>query len=269
MHIRYTDLEKIVCVCEGMQKRTESTESTSLRTVRAKGFFEKATLHSRSMITLLDRYQTKKVSLDIAALCILSRCIIEIHNASGYLLRTGLTKNESDLRNDLFILNHSSELKIINSGLGIHKRNFIHDHTSILIEKQLEMNPAFQALDASKRNKLLKREYPYQLKNIGAPQGPVSRSTEAAAIKLFSHGIHSFSLSLSPMDGGRDSVSGGTNMAFLASEMALIYLSHIALQYWRIRFRAIKTFSLNEKNLLIDGTSQENLKNWQSEMQNY
>lgn len=194
---------------------------------------------------------------------------MEVHNASAYLLEFGLSKEESELRHQLFQLNHSSDLMKINIGFGIKNNGFgssFHEVTSRLSRNELQNNQIFQSLDEPHRKALLKGKSPYLTARHNGKK-PLPRNIESAAYNLFSHNVHSFSLGLSPMYGGSATPSGGVNMSFLAVELSVIYLSNIALQYWRIRSKAIKTLTQQEKGILNEGASTIHLENWLSNMQ--
>lgn len=251
-----------------MHERALNTTTSSWRAYYASGFFEKATLHGRSISSLVQLFQTKQQSLDIAGICVLSRCILEVHNASSYLLESGLTKEESELRHQLFQLNHSSDLMKINIGFGIKDNGFgssFHENMSRCSRDELQKNQVFQSLNEPHRKALLKGKSPYLTARYKGGH-PLPRNIESAAYNLFSHNVHSLSLGLSPMHGGSSTPSGGGNMSFLAVELAVIYLSNIALKYWRLRTRAVKTLSREEKEILKDGASTVHLENWLSNM---
>lgn len=269
MLIRYSNLDQVVSTCEAMHERASNATMSSWRAYYARGFFEKAMLHGRSISSLIHLFQTKKQALDIAGICVLSRCILEVHNASSYLLELGLSKEESELRYLLFQLNHTSDLMKINIGLGIKEYGFgsaFNEAVSRSSRDELQNNQVFQSLDEPHRKALLKGKSPYLTARYTGEK-PLPRNIESAAYNLFSHNVHSFSLGLHPMHGGSNTPLGGPNMSFLAVELAVIYLSNIALKYWRLRSRAIKTLTQQEKDILNEGASTRHLENWLSNMQ--
>lgn len=269
MQIRVANLNQVVQTCEAMRKRSLHVHTSSWRTYCAKGYFEKATFHGRSIVTLMEMFRSNKQPLDIAGVCVLSRCILEVHNAAAYLLEFGLSKAESELRYYLFRLNRSSDLKKINNGFGIKDIDDRNSFNAVAIERlhhELHSNPIFQALDEPHRKSLLKGKYPY-LSARYTGKKPVPRSIESAAYNLFSHNVHSFSLGLSPMYEECATPAGGANRRFLAIELATIYMSNIALLYWRLRSKAIKTLTDEERDALIKGASTAYLENWLSNLQ--
>ena len=242
---------------------------SSWRVYYARGFFEKATLHGRSIVSLIDLFKSKKQPLDIAGVCVLSRCILEVHNAAAYLLELGLSKDEAELRHQLFRLNHSLDLRKINVGFGIEdndNRNPFNEALLGCLENELQSNPIFQSLNEAHRKSLLKGKSPYLAARYTGNK-PLPHNVESAAYNLFSHNVHSFSLGLSPMHGGSASPASGINLSFLAVELATIYLSNLALRYWRLRSKAIKTLNPEEKEILKKGVSTIYLEEWLSNMQ--
>lgn len=268
MLIRGTDLNRVVDICATMRKRAQGSGSSSWRGYYAEGFFDKATLHGQSMCLLLNTYKEGRSELDIGGLCALSRCILEIHNASSYLFEPGLSKKEAELRHQLFLLNHATDLKKISAGFGISEsddRMFMQEHSRRWSEDELLKNPIFQALDEPHRKMLLKGKSPYLTARYGGKK-PLPKPIESAAYNLFSHSVHSFSLGLSPMTGGQHTPAGGVHMVYLAVEFALIHLGAIALRYWGLRSRAVKKLSIEEKRVLQDAASADVLEKWLSNM---
>lgn len=266
MLIRCSQLEEAVLVCEAIRERASRASFSSWRAYYAAGFFDKATLHGRSLVSLVNMYKKRAYPLDISGICVLSRCILEVHNASAYLLEPGLTKGESELRFQLFRLNHSVDLRRINKGLGINEsddRNSFNDVALWWSEDELQKNSTFLSLDEPHRKALLKGRSPYLTARY-AGKKPIPHAIESAVYNLFSHNVHSFSLGLSPMSGGSATPAGGVNMSFLAVEIARIYLCTIALHYWRLRSRAIKGLAQQERNTLEDGVASAHLDEWLS-----
>lgn len=269
MQIRFSNLNQVVQTCEAMRKRSLRAHTSSWRTYYAKGYFEKATFHGRSIVSLIDIFRSNKQPLDIAGVCVLSRCILEVHNAATYLLEFGLSKAESELRYHLFRLNRSSDLKKINIGFGIKDSDDRSSFNAVALERlhdELQSNVIFQSLDEPHRKSLLKGKSPYLAARYTGKK-PLPRNIESAAYNLFSHNVHSFSLGLSPMHEGCATPAGGANRSFLAIELATIYMSNIALLYWRLRSKAIKTLTDQERDVLIKGASTVYLENWLSNLQ--
>jgi hypothetical protein len=264
MQVRLSHLDQLVQICEGMVDRASGAAPVSWRGHYGHGFFEKATNHGRSMATLIEALQTEKPSLDIAGVCTLSRCIIEVHNAFSYLMERGLSHDESELRHQLFLLNHSSDLKKINAEFGIRSaddRIFFNDVTLDWALKALEQNSIFKALDEPHRKTLLRGKSPYLAARYKGKK-PLPQNIESAAYKLFSHNVHSYSLGLSSSFGGQATPAGALNMLVLAVELAIVYLANIALSYWRLRSRAVRTLSLSEKQFLKTSVSPLMVEQW-------
>lgn len=254
MLIRLSHLSELVGICESMVERASKASISIWRSYYGHGFFEKATLHGRSIHTLLEAFRAESPSYDIAGICTLSRCVIEVHNAFAYLLEPGLSSDESELRHQLFLLNHAADLKKINTEIGIETsddRFFYNNVTHRWALDALEQNPIFQALDAAHRKTLLRGRSPYLVARYKGKK-PLPHNIESAAYKLFSHNVHSFSLGLSPLRGGQATPAGGLNMVILAVELAILYLATVALHYWRLRSRAVRTLSTAEKDYSIE-----------------
>ena len=268
MHIRLSDLAELVAVCEGMVERAATASTSTWRAYYGHGFFEKATLHGRSIASLLGTLRTEKPSVDIAGICALSRCIIEVHNAFAYLSEPGLSHDESELRHQLFLLNHASDLKKINAEIGIKasdNRAFFVDVSRRWASDELEKNPIFQSLDEAHRKTLLRGKSPYLVARYKGKR-PLPHGVESAAYKLFSHNVHSYSLGLSPLRGGQETPAGGVNMLILAVELAILYLATIALHYWRLRSRAVRSLSKTDKELLLNNASSALIEQWLKKM---
>jgi hypothetical protein len=179
------------------------------------------------MLFLMDQCRGERERLDISAICVLARCVIEVHNASVYLCERGISRDEYSLRVQLFHLNHAMDLQKINSNLGISE-----DHRGAQLNRldlqstlrELNENPIFLSFDDPHRKNLLKGRSPYLVTRY-AGRHPLVRKLEAAAYNLFSHNVHSFSLGLTPViGGGGASPSGSLNILFLATEITILYL---------------------------------------------
>ncbi len=189
MLIRFSQLEEVVLTCEAIRERASKTSPSSWRVYYAAGFFDKATLHGRSLVSLVNLFRGEKHPLDISGICVLSRCILEVHNASSYLFEPGISKDELELRHRLFLLNHSADLKKINEGFGIKDNDTRSSFNHIALqwsEDELQKNPVFQSLDDPHRKALLKGKSPYLTARY-ARKKPLTRSVESAAYNLFSH----------------------------------------------------------------------------------
>lgn len=268
MLIRLSHLSELVGICEGMVERASKASISTWRTYYGHGFFEKATLHGRSIVTLVEAFRAEIPSYDIAGVCTLSRCVIEVHNAFAYLLEPGLSDDESELRHQLFLLNHAADLKKINTEVGIEPsddRFFYNDVSHRWALDALEQNPIFKSLDAAHRKTLLRGKSPYLVARYKGKK-PLPQNIESAAYKLFSHNVHSYSLGLSPLRGGQETPAGGVNMLVLAVELAILYLATVALHYWRLRSRAVRTLSKADKDFLSDSASSTLVEQWLTKM---
>lgn len=268
MHIRLSDFTELVVICEGMVERASAASTSTWRAYYGHGFFEKATLHGRSIAALLGALRTEKPSVDISGVCTLSRCIIEVHNAFAYLSEPGLSHDESELRHQLFLLNHASDLKKINAEVGIgasDDRALFIDVSHRWASDKLEKNPIFQSLDEAHRKTLLRGKSPYLVARYKGKR-PLPHGVESAAYKLFSHNVHSYSLGLSPLHGGQETPAGGINMLILAVELAILYLATIALHYWRLRSRAVRSLSKSDKEFLLSSSSSALVEQWLKNM---
>jgi hypothetical protein len=264
MHIRLSYLTELVLICEGMLERASKTNLSTWRAYYGHSFFEKATLHGRSIITLTEAFRKESPHIDIAGVCTLSRCIIEVHNAYAYLLEPGLSQNESELRHQLFLLNHAADLHKINIEVGIKasdNRVFFNEWSIRSALEALKRNPIFQTLDEAHRKTLLRGKSPYLVARYKGKK-PLPRGIESAAYKLFSHNVHSYSLGLSPLRNGQATPAGGVNMVVLAVELAILYLATVAKHYWRLRSRAVHTLAKTEKEFLSNSASSVFVEQW-------
>lgn len=266
MQIRHANLREIVLVCEAICERASRSSPSTFRSYYSTNFFEKSTSHARSMLMLVDVFHSKKRSIDISGVCALSRCILEVHNASAYLLELGLSKNEQDLRFQLLELNRATDLRKIYAGLGAKEGgsgDSLQEFFRTSTLRDLKGNPVFLALDEPHQKSLLRGKTPYLIARY-AGKRPLPRPIESAAYNLFSHSVHSFSLGISPMHAGSATPVGAANMLFLAVEIARIYLSCMAINFWRSRSRAIGSLLDTERDWLANGISTEYLEEWLS-----
>ena len=265
MKIRVSTLRKTVKLCEDLLKRAQHSEVLSPRTHFAQTFLKKAVLHGRSMLFLMDQCRGEREYLDISAICVLARCIIELHNASAYLCERGISRDEYSLREQLFLLNHASDLERINSNLGISEddRRTMYNRMDLQSTlRELNENPIFLSFDVPHRKNLLKGRSPYLVTRY-AGHHPLVRELEAAAYNLFSHNVHSFSLGLTPViGGGGTSPAGSLNMLFLATEITLLYLCHMTAEYRVLRKRAVGRLASNEERFLKTTLDTSHLEQW-------
>jgi hypothetical protein len=249
-------IKEVVQICEAMLFEASGTFPTSFRTYYGHALFEKAVRHGRSIISLAETTvgPGPTIKLDVAALCILARCIIEVHNAAAYLLETGISKDESDLRFQLFNLNHSSDLSKIKNRLGIVGGIWV-DASLHWSRAELSKNPVFKALDEPLQKKLMRGGSPYVHLRYSGPR-PLDPDLESGLYNLFSQSTHSFSLGLTSIVGGGSLTPAGTeNQFLLAVDAAMIYLSTVALIYWRLRNRALKALPTDWRNTLENARS--------------
>jgi hypothetical protein len=269
MKIRVSTFRETVKLCEDLLKRAQRSAALSPRAHYAQAFLRKAALHGRSMLVLMDQCRDEPQYLDISAICILARCVIELHNASVYLCERGISRDEYSLREQLFLLNHASDLQRINSNLGIseddHRTMYNRmDLQSTLME--LNENPIFRSFDEPHRKNLLKGRSPYLVARY-AGRHPLVRELEAAAYNLFSHNVHSFSLGLTAVVGGGSvSPAGPMNMLFLAVELTSLYLCHMAAEYQVLRKRAVGKLAPNEERFLKTTLDASYLEQWISHL---
>lgn len=253
-------LDSTVRICESMLERAKETPRTSSRTFYGHGLFSKATQHGRSILHLLNAAAPTYANLDVGALCVLARCIIEIHNAWAYLLETGISKDEAHLRLHLFLLNHSTDLGRIGKYLATSRDEFWHQASRAWSVEELQKNSIFLSLDEPHRNNLLRGKSPYLHVRYSGKR-PLPRDIESGLYILFSQNAHSFSLGLSPVIGGSQATpTGAANSAVIALHASIIYLSWLGLGYWRTRYRAIKRLDDSERRTLEDATSFEHLR---------
>jgi hypothetical protein len=132
--------------------------------------------------------------------------------------------------------------------------------------QELSENPVFLSLDESHRKNLLKGKSPYLVARY-AGRHPLVRALETAAYNLFSHNVHSFSLGLTPViGGGQATPAGSMNMLFLAIELTLLYLCHMAAEYRVLRRRAVGRLAPNEEQFLKATLGTGYLEQWISHL---
>jgi hypothetical protein len=206
------------------------------------------------MLTLTNGEQ----ELDVGALCVLSRCIMEIHKAASYFLEVGLSKDEAHMRLHLFLLNHSTDLEKINDRLNTAKSDFWHRASREWSLTELSQNPIFMSLDEQHRKNLSRGKSPYLHARYSGPR-ILPLSVESGLYTLFSHSAHSFSLGLPEAGGGAATPAGTVNSFWLAADSASLHLASFGILYWRVRHRAIKQFPFEDRKTLEGAASPEPL----------
>lgn len=238
-------LFQVVETCERLLNRAGGAGRYSSRTFYGHGLFLKATIHGRSMLELV----SSSKSTDAGAICVLARCIMEIHNAATYFLEERLSKDEAHMRLHLFLLNHSANLKRIHDHLGTAKSDFWVSGSVRWSVTELEKNPVFAALDEPHRKNLLRGKSPYLYGRYSGSR-LVSKTVESGLYTLFSQSTHSFSLGLPAVEGGQFTPAGTESSLLLAADTGALYMSSLALMYWRLRHRAIKKITAEERAFL-------------------
>jgi hypothetical protein len=246
-------LSRLTVLCESLIKRGAAVSRTSERAYYAHGYFSKSTLHARSILVLVAELDEENKSIDIGAICVLARCIVEIRNASAYLLEHSISKPEAHLRLHLVGLNHATDLLRLGKGLDTIKSSQWSDFAIAFEKRELESNSIFKTLDEPHRKQLLKGRSPFQFSRYSGER-PLAPAQESGLYTLLSQSAHSFSLGLSSVSGGgQATASGAYNATRIAIEAAILYLADTALTYCRFRNRAVG--KLNEKERVLLGES--------------
>jgi hypothetical protein len=230
-------LRAVVESCEQMLARARKSSRSNSRVLYGHGLFAKAVQHGRSIITLASAEQ----DIDVGAICVLSRGIMEVHKAASYFLEIGLSKDEAHMRLHLFLLNHSTDIRVIHERLGIAESDSLHQSGRRWSLEELENNPVFMSLDEKHRENLVRGKSPYLHARYAGPR-LLTTDLESGLYNLFSHSAHSFSLGLPEVGDGAASPAGRVNSFFLAADSASLHLASFGLLYWRVRHRAIKEF---------------------------
>lgn len=240
----------MVEVCEQVLSRARESSVSTSRVLYGHGLFAKAVQHGRSILTLAGgENQT-----DVGAVCVLSRCIMEVHKAASYFLEVGLSKDEAHMRLHLFLLNHSTDIEKIHDRLGTSKSDFWHRAGRQSSLEELAKNPVFKSLDEKHRENLSRGKSPYLHARYSGPRLLPLR-IESGLYTLFSQSAHSFSLGLLEVGRGELSPVGAVNSFFLAADSASLHLASFGLLYWRVRHRAIKQLLPLERRVLEDAAS--------------
>jgi hypothetical protein len=218
MQIRASGLEQLVQACESIDRTSEKVRPSSTRTHYAALYFAKATLHGRSICSLLSEIKARRYA-DVAGICALARSLIETHNVFLYLAESGIGADELELRISLAQLNQAVDLIRISEALGWDSEQtlFWQSETRDHARKTLEANPRFATLGAKERAHLLRGKSPY-LKSRFNGVGPVQPAIESAVYNLFSHNVHAYGLSSSYA--GSETPAGLANTLFLAVDMS-------------------------------------------------
>ena len=242
----------VVEISERMLSRARGGSSSSSRITYGHGLFAKAVQHGRSIVTLASGEP------DIGAVCVLARCIMEVHKAASYFLEAGLSKDEAQLRLHLFLLNHCTDLEKILDRLGTEDSSGLHAFARKWSLEQLAKNPIFVALDDRHQKNLCLGKSPYlHARYSGSKVVPFN--IENGLYTLFSHSAHSFSLGLTEEGGGAATPAEAVNSFFLAVDSASLHLASFGLLYWRVRHRAIKELSREDRAALEDAALPDRL----------
>lgn len=263
--IRITHLRGVLEVCDAVRERSKNSSISSEKILYSRSLFNKGLLHGHSLVSLLENAIKDRDLADIAGMCAISRCLIEVHNAFCYLTEKGIGKPEKEFRLAVLSLNHSTDAIRIGDALGNNGNTPYADLNLTILDwakGKLRVNEIFKNLEGKQQKHLLRGRSPYSsLEYMG--DRPVRKEIESAVYNLFSHNAHSYALGLHGAFGGRDTPAGQFNQVFLAVEFGLIYLSHIAIRYWNLRFNAIRKLTKQEKEILETGSSIKNFLNWQ------
>ena len=261
MQIRASSLETLVTACESLESGSKRVRPLSVRTHYAAAYFAKATLHGRSICSLLGEIKARRYA-DVAGICALARSLIETHNVFLYLVESGIGADELELRVTLAQLNQAVDLIRISEALEwgsedtIFWQSAARDHARGV----LESNCSFQALGEKERAHLLRGKSPY-LKGRFKGTGPVKPEVESAAYNLFSHNVHAYGLSSSYA--GSETPAGSANTLFLAVEMSCIYLANLVLRYRAVRPKAVPNLSNEATQQISETLALTYLTHWQ------
>jgi hypothetical protein len=216
--------------------------------------FAKAVKHGRSILILSDLDN----EVDIGAVCTLTRCIMEIQKAASYFLEFNLSKEESNMRLHLLLLNHSSDLGKINDNLGTSGSSSLHKTFRDVHLVGLQKNPIFSSFEDKHQKNLLRGKSPYlHSRYSGSKVLPLN--IESGLYTLFSQSVHSFSLGLTDLVDGSASPAGAYNSYMLAIEATSLYLASFALSYLRVRHRTFKDFPSRKRIALENLATPESL----------
>lgn len=243
-------LRNVVEICERMLSSARESTTRSSRALYGHSLFAKAVQHGRSIVTLA----RGEPEIDVSAICVLSRCIMEVHKAAFYFLETGLSKDEAHMRLHLFLLNHSTDLGKIHDRLDTAKSDSWHTQSRKWSLSELSKNPIFMSLDNKHKENLQRGKSPYLYARYTG-QELLPHSIESGLYTLFSQSTHSFSLGLQEVGGGDATPCGAVNSFFLATDSASLHLASLGLLYWRVRNKAIKQLPVQDKQVLEEAAS--------------
>lgn len=254
------NFHKLAALCEELSERGSESRPTTERTFYAHCLLLKARLHAQSIVVLSDPRATDSPLLDVSAICVLARCLIEIRNVGSYLLERNISKDEAHLRLHLLALNHSVDALRIDRALHIDDQNMWASPAIEFARKKLTENRIFAALDPDHRKNLLRGKSPYQFSRYQGHR-PLSASQEAGIYTLLSQSTHSYSLVLTSFAGFGDAApSGRANSYRIAMLAAQIYLADFLQTYCTFRRRAIGRLTTEQATLITQASDIEPLK---------
>lgn len=259
---RLTDLRKLVELNNLVAKKVQDSNVHSSRVLNSLFLLEKSRKHIESLLILIESKKDKLHEIDLSALCVLSRVIIETHNVSSYLCKQKLSSGEHEFRYLLYLLSAEMDDMKIYKELGFTNRE-LGMNLDEYYRNELNKNKYFQQLPEKQKIHFLEGRSPYNSLKDKVDR-PIAPNIESAIYNLFSHSIHSFQLSIGVNKFMlADSVlCSAKNLIFLSIEISLIYGGTTLLKYTKMRHNALKT--LTQKNKLdiesiIDTT---NLNAW-------
>jgi hypothetical protein len=266
VRIRADSLNEVVSLCETMNDRGRQASISNSRVFYARAYFQKCTFHGRSICLLVAPLKKRRES-DLAGICALARSLIETHNAFVYLTEPGLSTAEHEFRVELMHLNQACDLQRISERLGIPEGIspvWSHGDSRDFATAILNRNAVFLSLDEKQRAHLLRGKTPYLMERYLGKR-PIDRKIEAAAYNLFSHNVHSYGLSSSCA--GSWTPAGYKNLLFMAVEISLIFMAHLAKRYKAVRGRALGAMSNREQELLDEVLSLNHFDEWKCALQ--
>lgn len=155
-----TEFRTLTDVIQAIAKRGTDAPPTTERAYYAHCLFTKASLHARSIVSLCDSSLQREEQPDVGGICVLARCLIEVRNATSYLLESNISKNEAHLRLHLVSLNQSVDLLRVTRGLETNRDDFWSEHSITYSRGELAGNPIFAALDPNQKKYLLRGKSP-------------------------------------------------------------------------------------------------------------
>ena len=244
-----TEFRTLTDVIQAIAKRGTDAPPTTERAYYAHCLFTKASLHARSIVSLCDSSLQREEQPDVGGICVLARCLIEVRNATSYILESNISKNEAHLRLHLVSLNQSVDLLRVTRGLETNRDDFWSEHSITYSRGELAGNPIFAALDPNQKKYLLRGKSPFQQSRYRGKR-PLSAIRESAIYTLLSHSAHAYALGLSGFAGYGSATPADTLNSFLiATQAAQIYLADTARTYCRFRRRALGKLTDKEASL--------------------